>query len=153
VKKLEILRREFEKRQYPVALANCKAREAERLREEKLRFEKGEAYIPVSLASKVKTFEDYFKHCYNSSSYGVNENVFKFDYFVPYTLFGDSCYRKPVRSVKDSSGRHVRLFEQLPASEMPRWDKQADISDMWVKVTTNEDDTEIVEVDCGMKEQ
>jgi len=148
--------REYEKRQRPL---DVKRSEKNRLAAEatdRHRFNNGEVSIPIALASVIKTYEDYKRHVPSYNHYGVNENFYKRDYFVPYTLLGHG-YQTKCKFSRDEADQCVRRFSRKTKEELDSnyrgHREEADISDMWIEVVSNHEDTEIITVRGGFTPQ
>jgi hypothetical protein len=145
----EVLAAEFKRRQRPIDEKN---REIERIQDEareKHRFDSGEISIPITFASIIKTWEDYKLHVGSkyTRSYGVNELQYEPRYFIAEVMFDRFNGYSTLKTTRNAAGRVVRSFKHKPQSELYRSDR-ADLSDFWIDVISNDDDTEIAEI-CG----
>lgn len=122
---------------------------ATRLANERAKFVNGAVTIPLSIADQVKTFDDYYalqlkdNPYYNidhpRNKYSKNLDVFYF--LEAYLLHGNVRFRR-------EGDTCVRRFEPNKSY----YDHMPDISDMWVDVVTNKEDTQILSLTCGRHE-
>jgi hypothetical protein len=154
---LSTMTKEWARRQMPIDKDVIKE---ERVNFEKLerdRFDRGYLMIPLNLQDKVKTYEDYVRFCgdYYRPNYRHcrGEKDFIIDGLL--RMIFDKYSAKKCSTTRDDQGQITRMYRMSELSKLDPWSKShmkncADLSDMWIAVTSNVDDTDIIEVRAGI---
>jgi|SRR5579863_3791297 len=107
----------------------------------------GHLHVPLHLADHIKTIDDYqrlFPDDRRFFPYEPNDRVRVWDYIVPHVLL--SYYTSNSTFSRDADGNPVRTYRHRDDSRDRNYPK---LGHIWVKVTTNKEDTEVIGVEAG----
>jgi hypothetical protein len=135
----QVLASEYKKRHLPRVLKELDLLEKTREKREREAFERGELHVPVAAAKL--SFDEYveWKKQRSPVTSSVNENLYDWRYFIPWTFLSSS-----ESTYKFTNGVHSRQYR------FKKHDAFAEFSDMWITVVTNEDDSMITSVMSGI---
>lgn len=151
VPELKKLLKVYHERERVISDRRSKEHVAKAIADSKSMFAVGNISIPIALADKIKTFDDYYEHMLKDNPY-YNIDHPKNSYTerddVPYFLKSVLMDYSATSKFRREGDTCVRRYE----GTKPRYDHNADVSDMWVEIITNKEDNEIIGLTCGRHE-
>lgn len=118
------------------------------LAELKFQIKSGHLSVPLAQAELIRSVEDYQRHYPDDRrfrAWEANDRVRRWDYVVPHVLL--SYYASSSTFSRDADGNPVRTYryrdEQQRATNYPK------LGHIWIGITTNKDDTEVIGVAAG----
>jgi hypothetical protein len=124
------------------------ANQERELTELKFQILTGHLSVPLAQAELIRSIEDYKRHYpndYRFQPWVPNERVQRWSYVVPHVLL--SYYALVSTFGRDAGGNPVRTYRHRDGQQRdPNYPK---FNHIWIKITTNKDDTEVLGVEAG----